>query len=111
MADYNEPVPLLNQYKYGLVRRRLLAVITGGLNIRKVPWTLHLIQITLWLAPLFLSVPFIVVDSLRLWNEYYTALVYAITVSLYSLLLEVAVVTWRHLKGVAIFIYLTSYRL
>lgn len=99
MADYSGPVPLLNEYKYGLARRRLLAVITGGLNIRRAPWPLHVLQITFWLAPLFLSVPFIVVDALVLGNQYYIALGYAAVVSLYSLVLQLIVMRWRHWTG------------
>ena len=99
MADVIGPVPLLNHYKYDLLRRRMLAVITGGLNIRRAPWLLHFIQIVLWLSPFLLSVPFVVVDALKLWNHYYIALVYAIVMVMFSLTLELCVVVWRHCKG------------
>lgn len=99
MADAIGPVPLLNQYKYGLLRRRLLALMTGGLNIRRAPWLLHVIQVSLWISPVLLSVPFVVVDALRLWNQYYIALVYAIVMALFSLTLELCVGVWRHSKG------------
>lgn len=98
MADQTS-APLLNKYKLGLLRRRILQVITGGLNIRKAPCSAHVIQLCLWFSPLLFTIPFIIVDALGLWNPYYTALVYAVTVGLYSLLLEVCVVIVRHLRG------------
>ncbi len=107
MADVIGPVPLLNHYKYDLLRRRMLAVITGGLNIRRAPWLLHFIQIVLWVSPFLLSVPFVVVDALKLWNQYYIALVYAIVMVLFSLTLELCVVVWRHCKGAIYSVLLT----
>lgn len=72
-------VPLLNNYKHGLLRRRLFQTLLGGVRIRKVPWYIYLIQAGLWTFPLGLSIPFIVIDGLDLWNTYLLALVYGIT--------------------------------
>ena len=98
MADQTS-APLLNKYKLGLLRRRILQVITGGLNIRRAPCSAHVIQLCLWLSPLLIAIPFVIVDALGLWSPYYTALVYAVTIGLYSLLLEICVVIVRLLKG------------
>ncbi len=71
-------VPLLNEYKHGLFRRRLLQTLFGGARVRlRVPWFVHLIQFLLWVYPLVLSTPFIVVASLEVWNPYFLSLVYA----------------------------------
>lgn len=74
-------------------------MITGGLNIRRAPWPLHLLQLLLWFLPFLLCIPFVIVDALRLWNQYYTALVYGVAMGLYSLALELLVVALRHRKG------------
>ena len=82
-------VPLLNQYKHALLRRRLLQTITGGSKIRKAPWYVHLIQASLWIAPFLLALPFIVVSSLRVWNQYYIALTYGSLLGLATLPVEI----------------------
>ena len=82
-------VPLLNQYKHALLRRRLLQTLTGGLKIRRAPWYIHLIQLTLWTAPFLNALPFVIVSALRLWNEYYLALTYGSIQGLSVLLLEI----------------------
>ena len=92
-----EPIPLLNEYKHALVRRRFLQTLTGGLKIRGgPPWYVHLIQLTLWVAPLLLCAPFIVLEAWEIWNCYYLALVYACVMGLYATLLEVVGVCVRH---------------
>lgn len=93
------PVPLLNEYKYGLLRRRTLQVLTGGAIVRKAPWFIHMIQLCLWMSPLILYIPFLVVDTLKAWNPYLIALVYAITMGIYSLLLEILIFSIQYRKG------------
>lgn len=70
-------VPLLSSYKYGLLRRRLAQTLLGGARIRRVPYYVYLIQGGLWLLPLALSIPFIILDGLRVWNQYLLAGIYA----------------------------------
>lgn len=82
-------VPLLNQYKHALLRRRLLQTLTGGLKLHRAPWYIHLIQLTLWTAPFFIALPFVVISAHRLWNNYYLALIYGFTQGLAVLLLEI----------------------
>ena len=82
-------VPLLNQYKHALLRRRLLQTITGGLKLRRAPWYIHLIQLMLWTAPFLIALPFVIISALRLWNNYYLALIYGFTQGLAVLLLEI----------------------
>ena len=89
-------VPLLNEYKYGLFWRRLFQTFFGGVRIRKVPWLIHVIQVCLWLAPLLLSIPFIIVDSLQLWNPYFIALVYAFISGVFIFLMKGLVMIIRH---------------
>ena len=76
-------VPLLNGYKYGLARRRLLQTATGGLRLQRAPCYVHLLQIVLYFSPLACAAPFIITDALRVWNEYYLSLISA---SIYTLL-------------------------
>ena len=88
---HNSPatnVPLLNQYKHALLRRRLLQTLTGGLKLRRAPWYIHLIQLTLWVAPFLTALPFIILSALYLWNNYYLALIYGSIQGLSVLLLE-----------------------
>ena len=92
-------VPLLNQYKHALLRRRLLQTLTGGLKIRRAPWYIHLIQLTLWIAPFITALPFIVVSALHLWNDYYLALIYGFIDGLSVLLLEIIGVIIRCRRG------------
>lgn len=81
--------PLLNQYKYGLVRRRALQTITGGLKLQKAPWYIHVIQLVLWLLPFLLSLPF--QGIVFVWNQYYLGIVFAVLPSLTVLLTNGAV--------------------
>ena len=69
-------VPLLNSYKHGLVARRLLGTATGGIKLNS--WRLNLLQLSLYLSPVILALPFIVLDALGTWIDYYIAAVYAI---------------------------------
>ena len=92
-------VPLLNQYKHSLLRRRLLQSLTGGVKIRKAPWYIHLIQLSLWIAPFLFALPFIVISSLGLWNQYYNALVYGCTQGLCVLLMETIGAVVRHVHS------------
>ena len=70
-------VPLLNEYKYGIARRRLLQTATGGLKLRKAPWYVHVFQIGIWTAPLLLYIPFLVLAEAASWNVYYLGIVYS----------------------------------
>lgn len=90
-------VPLLNNYKHGLLRRRLLQTILGGARIRKVPWHVHLIQVGLWVFPLCLSIPFIALDGVNLWSKYLLALIYGSSVGVVDLVegLVVHMLRWR----------------
>ena len=89
-------VPLLNQYKHALLRRRLLQTLTGGLKLRQAPRYIHLIQLTLWTAPFLIALPFIVISALHLWNSYYLALIYGFTLGLAVLVLEIIGVIVRY---------------
>ena len=90
-AENRTRVPLLNSYKYGLVTRRLLQTVTGGLKLQKAPCYVHLLQFTIYVAPLTLAVPFLVLDGLKVWNEYYLALVYAFIHTLTHFTMRIAV--------------------
>ena len=76
-AEYRTVVPLLSSYKHALAWRRLLGTATGGLKLRKSPCRLNLLQLALYLFPLALALPFIVLDALGVWREYYLAVIYA----------------------------------
>ena len=91
-----EPFPkLINEYKYTLIRRRLLQTITGGVRVQAMPISLHIIQWLLWLFPLAVSVPFIA--CVNLWNVYYIGLVYSIICGLSTLLVgcTVKILFWK----------------
>lgn len=90
-------VPLLNNYKHGLLRRRLLQTFLGGARVRKVPWHVYLIQAGLWVYPLCLSIPFIALDGVNLWSKYLLALVYGSSVGVVVLVegLVVHMLRWR----------------
>lgn len=75
-------VPLLNNYKLGLLGRRLFQTILGGARIRRVPWHVYLVQAGLWVYPLCLSVAFVVLNGLNLWKEYLLALIYGCSVGI-----------------------------
>lgn len=82
--------PLLNEYKYSLLITRLAQSITGGIRIeRNLHWYTHLIQWSLWLTPLLLSLPFLGVSFV--WNTYYLGLIYGIILSLFFLSLNIIV--------------------
>ena len=89
-------VPLLNNYKHGLLRRRLFQTLLGGVRIRKVPWYIYLIQAGLWTFPLALSIPFIVIDGLDLWSKYFLALLYGITQGIFVLVEGLLICLLRH---------------
>ena len=71
--------PLINEYKYGLLRRKLLQTITGGLRVQKGDYCAHVIQVVLWLCPFLISLPFLGLSFV--WNHYYWGLVYAFLMS------------------------------
>ena len=93
-------VPLLNQYKHALARRRLLETLTGGLKLRRAPWYIHLIQLTLWIAPFIIALPFIIISTPHLWNEYYVAVIYGFIQGTSVLSLEIigAIIRYRCLN-------------
>lgn len=95
-------VPLLSSYKHGLLRRRLFRTLLGGVRIRKVPWYIHLIQAGIWGLPLVLSIPFIIVDGLRLWDQYFLALIYALMLGIFVLVegLVVAFLRFRSRQSI-----------
>ena len=69
--------PLLNEYKYGLMVRRLLQSLTGGVKLQKgLPLYVYLIQWLLWLLPVLLSVPLIGISFV--WNGYYLGIIYGV---------------------------------
>ena len=84
-------IPLLNEYKFSLSRRRALQTLFGGARIRKLPWFIHVTQLVLWIAPLVLSIPFIILDALGVWNEYFLALVYGCIMGVSVLIVNVVV--------------------
>lgn len=90
-AEHRTIVPLLNSYKRGLATRRLLQTATGGLKLQKAPCYIHLLQFTLYLSPLILAIPFVILDALGVWREYYLALGYAFihTLAIFTLVLGV----------------------
>ena len=91
-------IPLLSNYKYGLVRRRLLQTLTGGVRLQRSSCSAHLFQFLLFFAPVFFAVLFIILDvTLDVWSEYYLSLVYSCTVSLVAFGLRFAetCVRWR----------------
>lgn len=67
--------------------------------VRKVPWFVHIVQVMLWLLPLILSAPFIIVDGLRLWNQYFLAIVYGCVVGASVIMEEVLVLLFRRHFG------------
>ena len=91
-----EAVPLLNEYKHALFKRRILQTLTGGLKLRKVPWYILAIQLALWISPLLVCVPFIILEALDIWNQYYLAIVYGSVVGLAVLALSMTVFCVRH---------------
>ena len=98
MEDVGTVVPLLSSYKHGLVRRRLLQTLTGGVRLQRSSCSAHLFQFLLFFAPVFLAAPFIILDiTLDAWSEYYLSLVYSCTVSLVAFGLRFAEtsVRWR----------------
>ena len=92
----HRPIPLLNDYKHGLSRRRLLQTLTGGLKIQRAPWHIYVLQILLWIAPALLCIPFVILEALGVWRPYFLALVYGCIVGLGVLVLNVIGVCVGH---------------
>ena len=90
-------VPLLNSYKYGLARRRFLQTATGGLRLQRAPCSIHVLQLLLYLGPVIAAAPFIALDAVAVWNEYYLSLVYSCATALviFSLRATETCVRWR----------------
>ena len=84
-------VPLLSGYKYGLAWSRLLETATGGLKLRASQCRLNLLQLPLYLFPLALATPFIIMDALGVWREHYLAAVYALAHTLAVLSIRTSV--------------------
>lgn len=99
MSEVTPPavVPLLNNYKHGLLGRRLFQTILGGARIRKLPWHVYLIQAGLWVYPLCLSIPLIAFDGVNLLSKHLLALIYGSSVGIVVLVegLVVYMLRWR----------------
>lgn len=92
-------VPLLNEYKHALARRKVTQTITGGSRLRKVPCCVHVIQVCLWTLPLALAAPILVIDALVSWNQWLLALFYGCAVGAAVLIEGIVVhVLRRHLQ-------------
>ena len=65
---------LLNSYKHRLVKRRLLQTATGGLKLQKAPYFIHVFQLLVYLTPIVIAAPSIILSALDVWNEYFTSL-------------------------------------
>lgn len=93
------PIPLLNQYKHGLTRRRLLQTATGGLRLRRLPCHVHLVQLFLYSFPLLSGLPFIVLDLTHVWSPYYLATVYGCLIGMLTLASAIAQMCIGHHKA------------
>lgn len=67
--------------------------------VRRAPWFIHIIQAVLWLLPLIMSAPFIILDVLELWNQYFLACVYGCVVGITVLLEGISVFFIRRYLG------------
>ena len=85
-------VPLLNEYKYGLCRRKLLQSWFGGPIVRLAPFLIHFIQTLLWFLPVVFAIPFIVLDSVRVWDAYFLALVYSTGMGIMMVCMEMVLI-------------------
>ncbi len=74
---FNPNVPLLNEYKYGLCRRKLLRSLFGGPTVRVAPFFIHAIQTVIWFSPVLPAIPIVILDALEVLNSYYLAIIYA----------------------------------
>lgn len=97
--------PLITEAKYLVSKKRVFQTITGGIKWLgyDVPWFAIASQILLWIAPLFIALPFILLAEFFSEAKFYFSIGYGVLMGLLVAGLEILPLTCRNQSLVVTF--------
>ena len=97
--------PLITEEKYSVCKKRVFQTITGGIKWLgyNIPWFAVISQILLWILPLVVAVPFVLLAELFSDEKFYFAIGYGLMMGLLMAGLEMLSFTCRNQSPVVVF--------
>lgn len=97
--------PLITEAKYLVTKKRVFQTITGGIKWfgYDIPWFTVTLQIVLWIFPLAIGVPFVLLAEFFSEAKFYFAIGYGVVMGLLVAGLEILPFTCRNQSLVVIF--------
>jgi len=97
--------PLITEAKYSVTKKRVFQTITGGIKWLgyDIPWFAVTSQIVLWISPLAIAVPFVLLAEFFSEAKFYFAIGYGVVMGLLVAGLEMLPFTCRNQSLVVIF--------
>ena len=97
--------PLITEEKYSVCKKRVFQTITGGIKWLgyNIPWFAVILQFLLWILPLVVAVPFVLLAELFSDEKFYFAIGYGLMMGLLMAGLEMLSFTCRNQSPVVVF--------
>lgn len=97
--------PLITEAKYSVCKKRVFQSITGGIKWLgyNIPWFAAASQIVLWIFPLVIAVPFVLLAEFFSEAKFYFAVGYGVMMCLLVAGLEILPLTCRNQSLVVVF--------
>lgn len=97
--------PLITEEKYSVCKKRVFQTVTGGIKWLgyNIPWFAVISQILLWILPLVVAVPFVLLAELFSDEKFYFAIGYGLMMGLLMAGLEMLSFTCRNQSPVVVF--------
>ena len=97
--------PLITEAKYSVTKKRIFQTITGGIKWLgyDVPWFAVASQIVLWIFPLAIAVPFVLLAEFFSETKFYFSIGYGVVMGLLAAGLEILPLTCRNQSIVVAF--------
>ena len=97
--------PLITEEKYSVCKKRVFQTITGGIKWLgyNIPWFVVTSQILLWILPLVVAVPFVLLAEFFSDEKFYFAVGYGVVMGLLVAGLEMLPLTCRNQSLVVVF--------
>lgn len=97
--------PLITEAKYSVFKKRVFQTITGGIKWLgyNIPWFAVASQVVLWISPIVVAVPFVLMAELIDEAKFYFAIGYGVVMGLLVGGLEILPLTCRNQSLVVVF--------